>query len=372
MHSQGAGPCLLLHRAIVNSGDFLIRERTEALLSRHRPDLSIRLGNGSLPIARQFDAATLSTMRAIVICGGPGYQRNMYPGVYPLAPLGSIRAPVFLLALGSFAMREPSSRSLFDARSKAFVEWVAANGGRLGTRDVLTERAIVSLGMQQVVMAGDPAWYDPDWLDRDDFVNSRTLIAFTPPANPLFHVQGLKLLRALLNQFGRDRLIVIFHRGVQRTFERECERNGVLMRDIAGSASGFAVYDEVGLHVGYRVHAHLYCTGHATPSYLIAEDSRGIGVLETLGPIGIRGIPTRMRASERVWSALPRVGSQRTELTRRVGLAIASASRLPEVSGWLLEQVERDRASGFALHATAKTVIRQTYPVMVNLLREIP
>jgi hypothetical protein len=43
------------------------------------------------------------------------------------------------------------------------------------------------------------------------------------------------------------------------------------------------------LHVGYRVHTNIYFLSHRKPSILIAEDSRGKGLLDTLGGVGVVG-----------------------------------------------------------------------------------
>ena len=228
-------------------------------------------------------------------------------------------------------------------------------------------------GLTRVVMAGDPGWYDLDWIDRVDFANERPGIAFTPPANPLFHQQALALLRAVVSWVGAPAVTVVFHRGSQATFAEESAKLGVETRDITGGAQGFAIYDDVGLHIGYRVHAHLYCTSRATPSYLVAEDSRGSGVLETLGPLGVSGLRPRVGSFlDRAWRLAPRVGSQRTTATRRAGLAASRLARLPDVSGPLLERIAHDKGSGYPDHRAAKSTIGRTYPVMAELLRAIP
>ncbi len=43
------------------------------------------------------------------------------------------------------------------------------------------------------------------------------------------------------------------------------------------------------LHIGYRVHTNIYFLSHRKPSILITEDSRGKGLLDTLGCVGAIG-----------------------------------------------------------------------------------
>ena len=143
--------------------------------------------------------------------------------------------------------------------------------------------------------------------------------------------------------------------------------------EISGAADGFERFDHVALHVGYRVHAHLYCLSHETPTYLVAEDSRGLGMLETLGALGADGFGGGASwIAEWLWSSLPRLGSDRSEVTRKVGLGVSALASLPDVSGSLMTQITSDRAQGFPRHVAAKTVIRDTYPRMVEMLNSIP
>jgi polysaccharide pyruvyl transferase WcaK-like protein len=372
MTSGSGGACIVLHRAITNAGDFLIRDRSLRLLARHRPDLDICSVEGWRPLADQLDPETLAAARAIVISGGPGYQRGMYPGKYPLAPLADLHAPVFLVGMGSYTLREVPAAGVFDPESDGFLRWVVARDGRLGARDDVSLRLVSGLGLP-ATMTGDPAWYDADWLAREDYAMRTGRIAFTPPANPLYHEQGLRLLRRLAGEYGAGEVLVVFNRGEQPTFARACAELGIATVDIADGAAGFALFDEARFHVGYRVHSHLYCLSHATPSWLIAEDTRGAGVLETLGPLGVDG---RSRsdswAARTAWRQLPRLGSARSAATRRLGLLAARLARLPDVSTATLSLIEEGAASGFAGHVRAKAVIRRTHPTMVDLLQAIP
>ena len=53
--------------------------------------------------------------------------------------------------------------------------------------------------------------------------------------------------------------------------------------DISHSADGFSIYDDCDLHIGFRVHAHIYCLSMRKRSVLIEEDGRGAGVNQILG-----------------------------------------------------------------------------------------
>jgi hypothetical protein len=234
----------------VNAGDFLIRDRMTRLIARHRPDLLVELGAAWLPLSAASREGP-EAHRAIAICGGPGYQRGMYPHVYPLDALERLTAPVFLMALGSYSLGDPSGEpDALDQESLRFLRWVQSSGGRLGARDVLTARMLGQLGFPDVLMTGDPAWYDLERLDDVTFREASKTVAFTPPANPLFYRQGLRLLDRLVLESGADSLIIVNHRGAQPGFQQRADQLGIRTRDISGSASGFELYDDVGAHVG--------------------------------------------------------------------------------------------------------------------------
>ena len=58
---------------------------------------------------------------------------------------------------------------------------------------------------------------------------------------------------------------------------------GVESRDISYSRDGFDIYNDCDLHIGFRVHAHIYNLSMRNISILIEEDGRGAGVNEALG-----------------------------------------------------------------------------------------
>lgn len=368
---------LLLHRAIKNAGDFLIFERARALVRAERPEARLIEGRSWEPLSTQLTAANRRSLRAIIVCGGPGYQRSMYPAVYPLAPVDDIPVPVILLSLGSFLF--PGTKAQieafrFDRATELFLRWVVARS-MLGARDRLTAELLNEAGFQDVVMAGDPAWYDLDRIDeRSSFPSAFDQIAFTPPANPIFFHQGLQLLRSLASRFSPASITVVFHRGEQLPFVREAADLGMATTDISGNATGFGVYDELGVHVGYRVHAHLYCLSRGLATYLVAEDSRGRGVLATLGPLGSDPLPDRSPGwlLEAGWRHLPRLASARRFAVNRAGVPISRMLRLSDVSDDVLAQMAGDLAAGFGRHEAARRVIRATMPAMRKMIQEIP
>lgn len=61
------------------------------------------------------------------------------------------------------------------------------------------------------------------------------------------------------------------------------QRYHVHIRDVSGDVNKLDFYQDCDLHIGYRVHAHLYFISQRTPSILINEDGRGLGMGVSLG-----------------------------------------------------------------------------------------
>jgi len=65
------------------------------------------------------------------------------------------------------------------------------------------------------------------------------------------------------------------------------------------------VYEDFDLHIGYRVHAHLYFLSRRIPSILLSEDVRGSGQAKSLGMEEIRvGDATAMERLHRELDAV--------------------------------------------------------------------
>ena len=83
---------------------------------------------------------------------------------------------------------------------------------------------------------------------------------------------------------------MVYHRGYDPNSElyRYAQNNDCVIKDISGGYEGFEIYDKCQLHVGFRVHAHIYNLSHRHFSILIEEDGRGAGVNNALGLSSIK------------------------------------------------------------------------------------
>jgi len=367
---------LVLHRALRNAGDFLIRRRAIELIRAARPAAELVEGQAWRPLEEQFTAPGLERFDAIVICGGPGFQPRMHPGIYPLMPLDRMRAPLFLLSMGSFffpADRDSIASHRLDRETVAFLRWVSRRVPMISTRDQLSADLLEREGIDGATMTGDVAWY-ASATEMRPLPTRIEHVAFTPPANPLFFRDGIALLHTVRRYAPAADLTVVFHRNRQEPFEQAARALGAETVDISGSVEGFRHYDTTSLHIGYRLHAHLYCLSTGGVSYLVAEDSRGVGALQTLGNLGVdpfrkRPAPTMLR---RVWSAMPRLGNPARRPTRPIGLAVSRVLGYGDPSSRLTAQLDRDVSDGFARHRAVGDQIAATRTAMDRALQMLP
>lgn len=369
---------LLLHRAINNAGDYLIFERAVRLFEARRPGVDYRVGKAWIPLLDQFSPSELQSFSSIVVCGGPGYQRNMYPRVYPLIDMERVRTPIALLALGSYVFPGTADQMRnyeLGERTQRFLHKVLERTPYLGARDPLTDRLLHDNGLDRVLMTGDPAWYDLDRIDaRMPTRLAVDSIAFTPPASPLFIPQAIAIMRRLACRYPEAQRSVVFHAGEQVAFRSEASARGWTVRDIGGGIDGLRSYDAIDLHVGYRLHAHLYALSRATPTYLIAEDSRGHGANAAFSEIGFNPLEGL--------SASPAVTRTARRLVQRMpgSYAWGRSAMAKSVSDWwltnvadaLIDRIDVDRKGGWSSHERARARIRATLPTMFQLIDALP
>ena len=319
----------LLSGADKNAGDFLIVHRSRQLLLELVENCELV----DFPRNRRLDPYLdeINSCDAVVLAGGPGYVPDMYPGRFPLVDdLSRIKPPFFALGMGGYTPTPSIEGIKFAAGSRMLLDRIESDGFSLGCRDILTTRLLQENGYDSALFTGCPAWYD---LSKVDLINLKKSpsrrevksIAVSDPAS-LHNIFAPKyLIEELKRAFPSADIKLVFHRGWthdkfsssdlakgQEFLVQWAETAGVRSVDISYSHEGFAEYDECDLHIGYRVHAHLYNVSQRKPSFLIEEDGRGYGANDALGikthiSLGRPGLPARA-----INKALRKIGARRT------------------------------------------------------------
>ena len=117
----------------------------------------------------------------------------------------------------------------------------------------------------------------------------------TTPAQIEYTYQIIRILNLIKRMFPKAEVLCSFHRGIKR--DQYTKRRysytysfiatyakilGFKVHDLSYSAGGIEYYREFDLHVGYRVHSHIYFLSIRKPSFLLHEDGRGKGLSLTL------------------------------------------------------------------------------------------
>ena len=287
--------------AIKNAGDYLIHERCRALIERFAQPHAIEVVPRWQPMDDRLE--TINRARALVLCGGPAYQRDFHPGCVPFVqPLDRIAPPIVPMAvgLGSGVPADAIDSFTFDPPSLEALRWIHQRIDHSSARDVLTEQVLRRHGIDNVVTTGCAAWYHLDHVDRD-FVAPGTIrrVGVSNPAHLNFD-QAINLLKLLRKRFRRATRYLVFHRGfVQQPLRGSPTNRAVTLANYrlaaraavtgfhivnaAGAQRHRGIYDHCDLHIGYRVHAHLDFLSRRKPSILLQEDIRGVGQSRTLG-----------------------------------------------------------------------------------------
>lgn len=369
-----------------NAGDFLIVDRAKKLLNEHRPEhefLEIRRWEPLNPYLEDVNKTS-----AIILCGGPAYQTNFYPGIYPLVEnLTRINVPIIPFGLGwkGFPGDETTLENYsFTSSSITLLRKIHGEARVTSCRDYLTKRVLAKHGFNNVMMTGDPAWYDLTRIGKSfeppSDVNS---IVISTPANSIYHSQSLELTKALKKLFPKAEFLCTFHHGWKdsryllpkmaagfRHLKEAFESSGFETITIAADLQRMEdLYRAADFHVGYRLHAHLFFLSQRKPSFLLEEDGRGRGVSETIGLRGIRawsrnGVDAMMKRTK-----ISNIRYARSLIRRALGPeVVAGLHAIEEMISSITEEFE----NGFIRFHEIGIVLDSYYKVMVNFLYSLP
>lgn len=289
----------LMSGAYKNAGDFLIEKRSREILQFCYPEAEIDIFKRNISYDDKIDE--LNSYNAIVFGGGPGFQKDIYPSKTPFVRnLEDIKTHCAVLGWGWKGKNIDNStvykKKYFTPAMLNFISFLNKEGNSMSCRDWYTVQMLKNQGFKDVTMTGCPAWYEVEMVKDLKYKgctlgNSDTpYIIVSDAAFPKNNKYTGKLIEIIREKFSKARIKLLLHRGITEenkylTEPRIAQRLNYEFEDISGSVVGFAQYDECDLHIGFRVHAHIYNLSHGNTTILVNEDARGFGVN------GIMGIP---------------------------------------------------------------------------------
>lgn len=296
----------ILSGAYVNAGDFLIVDRAIQLIKHVYKDCEIVVYKRKNDLTEYIE--DINKTDALILAGGPAYMMNAYPDIIPLvADLDKIKTKIVSLGLGWYGKYTTDDYIYndykFTEKTKELLNRISKDSGFLTCRDWYSVKALKSNGFSNTIMTGCPAWYNIETIGkeklREGINRSFKKICISDPAKSYHFEQAIELIKYLKEKYPQAEITCVFHRIEKENKLQEKVKNlGIKIENISNSAEGFKIYNNCDLHIGFRVHAHIYNLSMRNISILIEEDGRGTGANEALGSKGVKAYENRKRDSK--------------------------------------------------------------------------
>lgn len=367
-----------------NAGDYLIKYRAIELLNSLRPDRKIIDYDGWV----KFDKKKLEVInqsKALILMGGPALQENMFPGIYPLVDdLNEIKAPICMMGLGWKSLKGDWASSQNYRLSKStslLLKRIQKDNLNNSVRDYHTANILRRNGLQKTLMTGCPATYDQNFFNIkvDDTKNIKK-IGFSLGVSFLvskeMNRQMKEIILELRNYFNSSKFEVVFHHSTKENFLKThnstkkhldghldfinwLKSKDISYIDISGSAENLInYYKSCDLHIGYRVHAHIFMNSISKPSILIAEDGRGKALRNVFGGAVVDGYNN---AREGVISKIFR------KLRINSGMLVDK-----RISEEVLGMLDYEFSNGLPEISSARGKINNNFKVMEKFVKQLP
>ena len=290
---------VILTGATKNVGDYLIGDRAKKLIREFFDEDIIELSRFNK--IESSDIEIINNSKALVLCGGPAYAKNVFEGVYKLdSIIDKINVPIIPYGLGWSGKPLGNPESFrFTNESSQFLSKIHTKINSSSCRDIITEEILHNNGIKNVTMTGCPVWYDLDSIGQE-FANSFNPkdILITTPASPRFLFLNTKLVKLIHSEFPDAKITLSFHRGILWDKETSVKHSmayilmvlfakavspKIKVVDVSYDLNKIDFYKNCDFHIGFRVHAHLHFLSRRKPSLLINEDGRGEGMVKSLG-----------------------------------------------------------------------------------------
>jgi len=297
-----------------NAGDYLIKYRAKELFKSIRSDRNII----DVDAWKQMDDETLTIInrsKALILMGGPALQKNMVPNIYPLVDdVSTIKVPICMMGVGWKSLNgdwADTQNYPLSNKTLEVLQRMNSDGLYSSVRDFHTLNVLQRLKFEKVIMTGCPATYVEDKFTTSISSNLNIQkIGFSLGVSFLdskeMKSQMQKIILNLNEYFGEKcNFEVVFHHSTKNKFLNThnatkhhlsghldfikwLEKNNIKYIDISGSAENLIeYYSSCDLHIGYRVHAHIFMNSISKHSILIAEDGRGKALRSVFGGVVI-------------------------------------------------------------------------------------
>ncbi|MFW6129768.1 MAG: polysaccharide pyruvyl transferase family protein [Atribacterota bacterium] len=209
--------------------------------------------------------------------------------------------PIFIIGAGWKVYPGTESQSnkikLDKKEETRLLKYFNKDKNKISCRDIFTENLLRENKIPCYGTTGDCALFDVNYLHKPLLTSQKIeKIAVSLPHNKYYWKRTLKLAEKIKNKFYCD--VYITNHGYHETQKErlqniinKCEEKSIEYVDLSGGAYKLKFYNNIDIHVGFRLYGHIYFLKNRKPSLLIAEDGRGIGHLKTVKGLGVSANP---------------------------------------------------------------------------------
>lgn len=326
----------LLETRTGNVGDDYIFSACKNLLERYKGKYDYKVYHIKDQLEKNIDE--INDSDAIILCGGPVYgswkHTPFYPNYVKLTKnLGDIKIPIIPFGVGAFpSFDDLRGNKYFTNESIIALRFIHRNIKYSSVRDNITKKLVNDIDIPNVITTGCPTLFmsqksKNDFKDRNNIENIAVSIAhghfhderfFIPSShrlldavvkrakdyklirplrfihkninfyhnkNPIIR-KNHSLLEAVAKRFEDCNLYCTLHGtgkglGYDRIRKKVVEELGYEIIELNNLKKMDRTYNKIDLHIGFRVHAHIWFLSRHKPSFLIHEDGRGNGFSDT-------------------------------------------------------------------------------------------
>lgn len=286
-----------------NSGDDLIAKSLAHLVGEVKSNAAITIIN--LVDASPEQVEDLSEFKAIIAPAVRPMLKNDSVGIEISDKRAKFfesgyekKVPLFAVGAGWKAypgsLAQAKSLKIEDREKERLLRYFGdQNGKTISCRDVYTEILLKNNGIDCFGTTGDCGLFDLKYLNKPVMIPEKIKsIAVSMPHNRYHWKSATKLAVALSKKLSCE-VFCTFHSYKGGRFDNSLyqKEQGLNVINLSGGMEKLTFYDNVDLHVGFRLHAHIYFLRTRKPSLLIAEDGRGTGHLATVEGLGYPAPP---------------------------------------------------------------------------------
>lgn len=372
-----------------NAGDYLIKKRAFELLSWLRPDRTVVDYNSWEAITPE-KLEVINKSKALLFLGGPALRKDMFSKIYNVPELEAVKVPILSFAIGW----KSNSGDWADSRNYplhpdtlGLIRKAGAEGYHWGVRDYASLNAISSKGISGALMTGCAALYARPHLGETMSLKTRDQVkkvSFSLGVgfrnDKKLDKQQRELVLKLRDFFPHAAYTVVFHHGISEVYAKSegassamlqdhlklaewLSKEGIKYKDISGSAEGLVEhYSDCDLHVGYRVHAHIFMSSISRPSVLINEDGRGKALSQVIPGL-------YFDAFDRIVPKATTFERIKNKLNGKKASRFVVYENLPNE---FISNLNYEYENGFPRLGRTRAAIDQLFPTMERFIKELP